>query len=256
MKTFKFIFIIFLLFLIFFTTSCFDFKKDEQFGEFGYYDHYLIKHSKEEISASDAKKIIVDNANNRGQILGTAIPGIRDNAIPLPSDDFVICIMSSYADCTVETTYYINDGDEEVKLDYLQGTDFRAMVEDNAFTPFNQVLAKAVIVFPEIIDHMEEQNSNFKENEKYHEYPFKTLFSYHKDSEGNLVIQCRDFAEIPASEAGGVACSYRQDTEIVFDECNKIKTWQTSLGVYTATPTGTITQGYILKINFVWHEKK
>ena len=254
MKFLKSLWIFVLVFSMLTMASC-DLFKEERFGEFGFYDHYLTKYSKEELSASEAKELIIANAQDCGLPLESAIPGIRDNDLPLPSDDLVTAFTSRYADCEVKTTYYIDDGDEEIKYDYLQGTDFKAIIGDNIFSPFNQVVAKIVVLFPEIIDYMEEQNQQFKGNEKYDTYPFKTLFSYHKDSEGCLVIQCRDFAEIPASEAGGVACNYRQDTEIIFDKLNKIERWQTSLGVYTATPTGTITQGYILMMDFEWHEK-
>ena len=255
MKVLRSFLVITLLLSMLCMTSCFSFVNNK-FGEFGYYNKYLTKYSKKEITVSQAKEIINNNANACGQSYGDAIPGVRDDDMPLPPDELVTYFISEYADCQVETTYYINRGNEETKNDYLQGTDFKNMIEVNSFIPFNQVVAKMVIIFPEIIDYMEDQNEDFKASEKYHQFPFKTLYSYHTDSKGNLVIQCRDFAEIPASEAGGVACNYRQDTEIVFDKHNKIQAWQTSLGIYTATPTGTMTQGYILSMNFIWNDKK
>ena len=227
----------------------------KQFGVFDSYGVTLTQYSIEEISASEAKQIISNIASQNGQSLGTAYPGIHDNDLPLPADEFIAYFMANYSDCTATTIYYIDDGKEVSKQDFLQGTDFKAIVEDNLFTPFNQLVAKLIVIFPEIIDYMEKQNEDFKKSDTYDVAPFKTLFSYHKDKDGNLVIQSRDFAEIPSSEAGGVGCSYRQDTEIVFDATNKITNWQTSLGVYTASPQNTIKQGYILKVNFDWHEK-
>lgn len=241
-------------FLLISVTACS--VDEEQYGEFSSGGHYLTKYSKEEITADQAKKLISDNAAAITQNLGEAIPGIREDDLPLPSQELVSYFMATYSDCTAMTTYYIDDGEEVVKQDFLQGTDFKAMIEDNVFVPFNQLVAKLVVIFPEVIDYMEKQNQKFTALDTYDVAPFKTLFSYHTDENGNLVIQCRDFAEIPSSEAGGVACSYRQDTEIVFDSSNKLSDWQTSLGVYTASPQETIKKGYIMKVKLEWSIKK
>ena len=232
-----------------------DQKAENQFGEFDSNGKILITYATVEISASEAKEIILKNANNMQLDFGEALPGVREDDLPLPSDEVVKKYMKLYSDCTAKTTYYLNDGKEVLKSDFLQGTDFKDIVENNMFTPFNQLVAKMIIVFPELIDYMEEQNKEFRESDSGDTVPFSNIFTYHKDQHGNLVIQCRDFAEIPSSEAGGVGCSYRQDTEIVFDSNNKISDWQTSLGVYTASPQKTIKQGYILKVNFAWTEK-
>ena len=230
----------------------------KQFGEFDSYGETLKQYAIEEISADEAKALLIANAAENSQNLGTAIPGVREGDLPLPSDELVNYFMSNYSDCTATTTYYIKKGKkgkEVDKEDFLQGTDFKAMISENTFIPFNQLVAKMIVAFPELIDYMEAQNRTFEMSDTYDVAPFKTCFSYHKDKDGNLVIQCRDFSEIPSSESGGVACSYRQDTEIVFDSFNKISNWQTSLGVYTASPQSTIKQGYILKVDFNWHKK-
>ena len=231
-------------------------NKIKRFGVFGSFGEFLAENAIEEISANQAKELIQANATTYSQNISSFIPPTREGNLPLPSDDYVAYFMSTYADCTAVTTYYVDDDKEETKDDFIQGTDFKAILEDNAFTPFNQLLARIVIVFPEIIDYMENENAAFKKSDAYDVAPFKTLFSYHTNKDGNLVIQCRDFSEIPASEAGGVGCSFRQDTEIVFGNDNKVVLWQTSLGVYTSSPTGTIEQGYILKVEFNWHEKQ
>ena len=70
-----------------------------------------------------------------------------------------------------------------------------------------------------------------------------------------MIIQSRDFAEIASSVGGGVGCSYRQDTEIVYDAEGKMVLWQTSLGISSSAPQGTMRQGYILEMSVEWIEK-
>jgi hypothetical protein len=43
---------------------------------------------------------------------------------------------------------------------------------------------------------------------------------------------------------------------MVYDEEGKLVKWQSSLGVYTATPSGTMKQGYILEMDFNWVVKE
>ena len=102
---------------------------------------------------------------------------------------------------------------------------------------------------------MEEENIRFQNSDVGLIAPFKTIFSYHTGEEGNLIIQSRDFAEIASSVGGGVGCSYRQDTEIVYDMEGKMVLWQTSLGISTSAPQGTMRQGYILEMHVEWIEK-
>ena len=85
--------------------------------------------------------------------------------------------------------------------------------------------------------------------------PLRRFFSYHTGEDGNLIIQSRDFAEIASSVGGGVGCSYRQDTEIVYDIEGKMVLWQTSLSTSTSTPQGTMRQGCILEMHVEWIEK-
>ena len=246
--------IILILAACFGMTSC---SEEIQFGEFDYNGITLIQYADEEISASEAKSIILSNARAMGADATGFIEGTRDDDMPLPSSEYVSFFTSAYSSCEPTTYYYENDDDtKKFKEDFLQGTDFKAMLSKNEFTPFNQLIAKNLIIFEESINYMEEQNAEFKNSEIYHISPFKSRFSYYIDRNDNLVIHVRDFAEIPSSIGGGVGCSYRQDTEIVFDEQNKITNWQTSLGVYTSTPTGTLKQGYILEVFFEWTIKE
>ena len=161
------------------------------------------------------------------------------------------------AGCIITTKYYVESSDAmQNKEDTLIGTDFKNMLENNQFVPFNQLVAKNVIIFDELIEYMEEQNKLFASSSAALIAPFRSIFSYHTDKAGNLVVQTRDFAEIPSSVGGGIGCSYRQDTEIVYDSEGKMTLWQTSLGLYSSSPQGTMQDGYILEMQVNWTEKK
>lgn len=58
------------------------------------------------------------------------------------------------------------------------------------------------------------------------------------------------------SVGGRIGCSYRHNSEILYDYENKISKWQTSFGVYSSTPRGTMKQGYILEIEYNWIVKE
>jgi hypothetical protein len=135
------------------------------------------------------------------------------------------------------------------------GTDFKNMILDNQFIPFSQLVAKGIVIFDDLVDYMEVRNALFVE-EQNHVAPFRNIFTYHTDVLGNMVIRTNDFREIPSSVGGGVGCAYLQNVEILYDEECKISKWQTSLGVYTATPEGTLQQGYIVEVEFKWNIKQ
>ena len=156
---------------------------------------------------------------------------------------------------THQIDYLETSEDIQTKTDKLVGTDFKNFLIDNQFTPFNQLVAKNVVAYDELIDYMEEENTRFQNSDVGLIAPFKTIFSYHTGEDENLIIQSRDFAEIASSVGGGVGCSYRQDTEIVYDMEGKMVLWQTSLGISTSAPQGTMRQGYILEVQVEWIEK-
>ncbi len=237
----------------------------KQFGKFGYNSHILIDQAVADINSSQAKSIAennyrnaktnVSNASFNGSLERLSVSTFDvDSTTP---DDLVDAIMTKYAKCTITTTYCETGKDDlQKKEDLLQGTDFKNMVQKNTFASYSQLLAKNLIVFPNLIDEMEKANEEFKKSDVSKISPFKNIFTYHKDNSDNLIIQIHDFAEIPSSVGGGIGCSYLQDTEIVYDSEGKIVTWMTSLGLYSATPTGTIQQGYILYMNFDWALKE
>lgn len=238
-------------------------SKQYTFGYFSYNGKYLYRFADgNSITANEAKKIINSSYESSSLALAEELQNnsnIDENheyQMPSLSKELINTIITNYAGLEINTKYYIDGIDEQqVKLDYTTGTDFKNYLEENKIVPFSQLVAQNLVITEDIIDYMELMNEDFKNSDFAAIAPFKNIFTYYKDISGRLVVQMSDFAEIPSSEGGGIGCSYRQDTEILYDSENKISKWQTSLGVYTSTPTGTMKQGYILEIEFKWDEK-
>ena len=274
MKKAKIIISLILSVLLCFCVGCIEMPEDPEafvpvkFGYFSYNGKSLTAYAHKEITAQQAKNIVQnkqkavvqsvkEKGETRNDLVLLSINPADVSKTPAPSKVLVDETLDKYASLNVTTKYYVSgDVNQQSKTDFLQGTDLKSILEANQFIPFSQLVAKGVLIFDELIDYMEEQNEIFKNSEISKIAPFKTIFSYHTDYSGNIVIQTRDFAEIPSSVGGGIGCSYRQDTELVYDKECKLTKWQTSLGVYSATPTGTLMQGYILEVELDWVEKE
>ena len=225
-----------------------------RFGEFGYNGRYLTAFATQNIQPDKAKQILSDNMGSN--VMSVSALSVASEVNPAPDQTLVDFVLARYAGCHIITKFYVEGSEEQVsKTDYLIGTDLKNMIVENKFTPFSQLVAKYVVCFPNLIDTMEELNNEFQNSSESLIAPFSSIFTYHTNAKGELVIQSRDFAEIPSSIGGGIGSSYRQDTEILYDNQNKIQKWQTSLGLYSATPQGTMKQGYILEIEFIWEMK-
>ncbi len=244
-----------------FATGCKKDNKGERFGEFSYNGKYLTRYARNEISASEAKSLIrnktklvshsVTEYDYTYSLLGVNTIDPKDT--PAPPKSLVDSVLTEYGGLDVVTKYYIEQEEElQKKNDLLQGTDLKYVIEENKFAPFSQLVAKGIVIFEELIDYMEEQNELFRASEMAKIAPFQNIFAYYTDRAGNIIIHTHNFAEIPSSVGGGIGCNFRQDVEIVYDSENKICKWQTSLGIYTATPKGTMKQGYISEIEFDW----
>lgn len=234
----------------------------KQFGEFSYNGIYLTEYAQKSISATEAKELIKKSSGqtasaNVGFVGGVEAFNIHDeiNNAPKPSESLITSYAAKYT--VVVTTLYYESGSTTplTKVDELSGLDVSNMLRENEFTPFGQLVAKNVIMFDELIDFMENENKNFKDSENAIVAPFKNIFTYHTDAHENLIVQTHDYSEIASSVGGGISCNYRQDTEIVYNKNLLIEKWQTSLGVSSATPSGTLKQGYILEMEFDWQEK-
>lgn len=236
------------------------------FGEFSYKGKTLTDYAVKTITAQEAKSIIAKGVSKNlhqayvessPKKLDISLLSLNSNTANYETPEEVVNdVLRNYAGCNVTTKYYTDGSDQmQTKSDKLTGLDFKSILSQNLFTPFNQLVAKNIIVFDDLIDYMEEQNEEFALSDEGLVAPFKSIFSYHEDANGNLIIQIRDYAEIASSVGGGIAASYRQDTEIIYDGEGKMTMWQTSLGLCSSTPQGTIKEGYILEMAVEWIEK-
>ena len=268
MKKFRFLSIVLVLVLACSLCACSSEKNAVKennnvvkFGTFGYNGAVLTDYAINTITAEKAKEILPLSNNKESQVVGVSTMSLR-NVIGSDTEDSILLnevvrsILTNYAGCYITTKYYLETSEDvQTKTDKIVGTDFKSFLIDNQFTPFNQLVAKNVVAYDELIDYMEEENTRFQNSDLGLIAPFKTIFSYHTGEDGNLIIQSRDFAEIASSVGGGVGCSYRQDTEIVYDAEGKMVLWQTSLGISSSAPQGTMRQGYILEMSVEWIEK-
>lgn len=232
---------------------------DRQFGVFSYNGIYLSEYAVNAITSKQAKQIIADNSPNYGansfSVSEFKMSQTLDSTVS-PSENLLNNIRRRYSGCVITTEYYSPDSEDKLsKVDHVEGVDFSGILSENKFVPFNQLVAKNILIYPELIDYMEQQNRDFNNSYLAITAPFNNIFSYHTASTGNLVIQSRDFVEIASSVGGGIGSTYRQDTETIYDAEGKISLWQTSLGLSLATPMGTTKEGYILEIHFEWVKK-
>lgn len=240
-----------MLLLVVLTTSC---GKTKTFGEFGYLDNWLTDYAVKEVDATTLKKTLGElSKNSTSKTANTSDVLANAGKVPTPSEELVDEIIDKYAQCDITTLYYVSESDDQQSYPHSYiGTDFKDMIETNSFIPFSQVVCKNVILFDELIDYMEAVNTEFKNSEISKVAPFKNMFTYHLDENGLPIVQLHDFSEIPSSYRGGVGCCFRQDIEIMYDAEGKVTKWQSSLGVYSSSPTGTVKQGYIVEIDFNW----
>ena len=240
--------------LALFGAGCAPAREAQRFGEFGYNGHYLTQYAIESISASDAKSLVGNRVRAMSDVSAYAVTDANMDE-KLPDSELVNSIMSKYT--AKVTTKYYQEGveDQLTKTDEYMGEDFRSILSKNKIEPFGQLIAKGVLIYGDLIDYMEAQNAAFKASANSAIAPFREVFTYHKDVMGNIVIQTKNFTALPSSVGGGIGCSFRQDTEIVYDGENKMIKWQTSLGISSATPDGTMKQGYILEVEIEWIEK-
>ncbi len=222
-------------------------KEDTTFGDFSYNGVFLKEYATKQITVEQAKTLVDITLSNSDLHK-------REYEATLSSD--VEIVLTKYASLVTTVKYYISDrAEQQVRKDIYQGTDFKFLLETNHYEPFGQMSVKYLFVDDELLDDMEKQNQEFKESNKYIVTPFNEPYTYHTNEENNLIVQTHHFAELPASTGGGIGSTFRQDCELVFDKEGKITFWQSSLGLYTSTPTGTVKEGYIFEVEFEWVSK-
>lgn len=215
--------------------------ENNHFGDFSYNGIFLNDYAKKQITVEEAKDLVDLNVNaskRRG-----------------PSES-VQTLLTSYASLVTTVKYYVSDREEQqVRKDIYQGTDFKFLLDSNHYEPFGQMSVRYLYVDDGLLDDMERQNQEFKDSNSHIITPFNELYTYHTSEDNNLIVQTHSFAELPASTGGGIGSTFRQDCELIFDEEGKITFWQSSLGLYTSTPTGTVKEGYIFEVGFEWNDK-
>ena len=235
--------------LLMLATSCSPSEFFKQFGEFSYKGTYLNEYAVKDITVDEAKELIDIDVNP------SMIKKLRFDA-DVVAKDTVKAVLAKYASLEITVKYYIEESDDQqTRVDLYQGTEFMYLLTSNHYSPFGQMNVKYLFVDDNLLDEMEVENANFNETEENLTSPFSNPYTYHTDENNQLVLQTHSFAELPASVTGGIGATFRQDCELLFDTEGKISLWQSSLGLYTSTPTGTTREGYIFEAAFAWTEK-
>lgn len=213
------------------------------FGDFSYNNIFLKEYATTQIGVEEAKKLVDINY-------------FKTSKNTKNTEEGVIAVLTKYASTIATVKYYVSDREEQqVRVDIYQGTDFKFLLETNHYEPFGQMSVRYLFVDDNLLDDMERQNEEFISSSQHIVSPFNEPYTYHKNDNDMLIVQTHNFAELPASVSGGIGSTFRQDCELVFDEEGKITFWQSSLGLYTSTPTGTVKQGYIFEVAFEWIAK-
>lgn len=218
------------------------------FGLFSYNGIFLTEYAKEKIDVVRAKTLVdvkSENTSNKSMIKKEAY-----------SSNTIDSLLENYSSLEITAKYYVDDSsDLQERVDLYMGTEFKNLLKTNSYSPFAQMTVHYVYVDDAILDYMEEVNTSFGSDPANYICPFSEPFTYHTDEDGKLILQTHSFAELPASVNGGIGASFREDCELIFDYQGKIRFWQSSLGLYTSTPTGTSKEGYIFEASFNWASK-
>ena len=218
------------------------------FGDFSYNGIFLKEYATKQIGVNEAKKLV--NITNDGKVRKQLTDEEANG------DNNIYTVLTKYSSLVSTVKYYLSENEEQqVRQDIYQGTDLKHLLETNHYEPFGQMSVRYLFVNDGLLDDMEQQNVEFKESLSHITSPFNEPYTYHTNEENKLIVQTHHFAELPASVGGGIGSTFRQDCELIFDEEGKITFWQSSLGLYTSTPTGTVKEGYIFEVAFEWINK-
>ena len=220
------------------------------FGAFSYHGVFLKEYASKQIGVEEAKQLVnVSSYSNKPT-------NKKANYDYEETTSDVNTVLKRYGSLLTTVKYYVREAEkQQVRQDLYQGTDYKNLLESNYYEPFGQMSVRYLFVNDDLLDEMEEQNYLFEEENKYLVNPFNEPYTYHTNEDNTLIVQTHHFAELPASIGGGIGSTFRQDCESIFDKEGKITFWQSSLGLYTSTPTGTVQEGYIFEVEFEWIEK-
>ena len=216
---------------------------NERFGEFGYQGKYLTSFGKEKITSQEARLLLPSLPRQ-----------IKPRFAVKPHGETVDGVLSRFASVHAEVFYYLEGQEEQqVWTGLVQGTDFRYILQQNVYCVFGQMTIDYLLMDAPILDEMDQANAEFSSLSS--PVPFKEPYTYHRSATGNLVVQTHRFSELSSSEGGGIGSTFRQDCETLYDAEGKMSKWQSSLGLFISTPTGTTRQGYIFEASFSWDLK-
>lgn len=221
-------------------------KAEPTFGEFSYNGIYLTAFSSRQITYEEAVRLAPSSAaSNARPVKAKVTPQVENSSIDR--------ILQRFAAVTTTVKYYVSEAEsEQYRTEIFQGTDFRHMLELNRYDPFGQMSVNFVLIDTHLLSDMETENEEFKATSSNYSVPFKEPYTYHSNAQGELVLQTHSFSELPSSVHGGIGSTFRQDCELCYDAEGKLTAWQSSLGLYTSTPTGTSRQGYLFEVSFDW----
>ena len=219
----------------------------ERFGLFGHNGVYLTEHAVSRISLYEAKTLIGEEDSLR----------LKSRYNETSSIDYenetIRSILTRFASVKTTVRYFVSGEDkQQVKEDMYQGTEFLYLLKNNSYSPFAQMAVKYIYLNSSILDELEAENKAYKENLANLITPYDCPYTYHRDARGEFVLQTHYFAELPSVINGGIGSTFQQDCELKYDAEGKAEKWQSSLGLYTSTPTGTSLEGYIFEADFEW----
>ena len=229
-------------------------SRSNMFGMFSQNGKFLRNLAVKEINYSQACELVNRKALARSYIVNQDVQAASDdNSVRPPSDNLVDSIKKKYSEIQITIKYYNHKRKKMKKTDYIMFDLFSNALKNNYIDTSIGLRVSNILMFEIILDDMEDANKKFSDENAYYTHPY----SYHTDVKRNLVVRMHAYAEMSSLNMnGGIACNFRQDTEVQYDSENKIKKWQTSLGMWVASASETVSEGYIYEVEFKWIKKK
>lgn len=219
----------------------------EQFGLFTHNGYALKTFKSDDLNYSQAKSIITN----------TSFISLTTNEDSDIEDDIETLVdidelMNKYASVKIITKYWESDSkDPEENTTTVPTTYLETIFKNNEHQIITGMIVKNVFINENLLENLENLNSQF--NDKY--APFTDIYSYHKNDDNCFVLRANDYSEIKAETIGGVSAIFIQQNESLYNENNLIVKFQSSFGMQFQTPSGTLEQGTVLEVEFVWNEK-
>lgn len=220
-------------------TGC---TKGETFGMFTHNGYALTTFKNKDLTYSQATEIVVLNSS-------ASKSGASTMSL---TDEEVSALTQKFSSVTVNVKYWDSTTDKsDTRTSIINGTQLKEMLIVNELKISNGILVKNIYMNDSILNDLEVLNIDF-DNEIV---PFKSLYSYHKDQDDQLVIRSNDFTEITADVTGGIFSNFIQQNESLYSNNNLISKFQSSFGMKFETLGGTQLHGTVLEVEFIWELK-